>query len=591
MSAELGQGVNQESLQEMIPESLQYGPSLRSSVVTSRETIRHYPLGQQIIESRGSREVMFRLASSQFLDPKSAALTFTVKSYDKNVRGQELLALAIMKSVQLHIGGVEVESIMNVNDLCRFLIHHSVPHETYCKYENMGAWKYRKKARDYVGCGVATHTAGGGGADLNAGTLGAGALNQFNYLTSDQTKLKLGDDGALAGKEVYAPYTGRLWTEDSYRIGDDEYGSLINGQTYTLPLHLLFSFFKTKQLLPVFAMGSIDFKFSLATFEECMLVSSQFDKEVNGVIRPSRTATQVDVNAGKQTSAGVVCKVGEPIPDDGTSTGVVYICPADKKHYTVEKIYLTCQWVSCDPSYTVLLQSLISTSPSGVVIPFDSYTCVQRNFIPGSQNQILISRGLSYLRNAYFVMKPTTCSSNQYIMNDDCWYGDVFTDYRLELGSKLYNPQTIDSTTAAYYELQHALDTYGHSHQGGSIDFDTYNCRRSKYVAQVNMPNPNPEITPIAEVAQPNLDVKKGFVIGHSFEKLRGSASLTGANSRISGFNLHLSLGLKTDLIEANITDYISARHIAKQTAIQLLCYLHFDKALILSKDTISISE
>ena len=57
------------------------------------------------------------------------------------------------------------------------------------------------------------------------------------------------------------------------------------------------------------------------------------------------------------------------------------------------------------------------------------------------------------------------------------------------------------------------------------------------------MPNPNPEITPIAEVAQPNLDVKKGFVIGHSFEKLRGSASLTGANSRISGFNLHLSLG------------------------------------------------
>ena len=62
MSAELGQGVNQESLQEMIPESLQYGPSLRSSVVTSRETICHYPLGQQTIESRGSREVLFRLA-------------------------------------------------------------------------------------------------------------------------------------------------------------------------------------------------------------------------------------------------------------------------------------------------------------------------------------------------------------------------------------------------------------------------------------------------------------------------------------------------------------------------------------------------
>ena len=102
--------------------------------------------------------MLFRLASSQFLDPKSAALTFTVKAFDKNVRGQELLALAIMKSVTLHIGGVEVESIMNVNDPVRFLIHHSIPHDTYEKYENMGAWKYRRKARDYVGCGVRSHT-------------------------------------------------------------------------------------------------------------------------------------------------------------------------------------------------------------------------------------------------------------------------------------------------------------------------------------------------------------------------------------------------------------------------------------------------
>ena len=169
----------------------------------------------------------------------------------KNVRGQELLALAIMKSVTLHIGGVEVEEIMNVNDLVRFLIHHSVPHKTYCKFENMGAWKYRKKARDYVGCGVATHTPSGTPNDANLGVTGnPTALNKFNYLTSDQTKLKLTQGG---GQDVYAPYTGRLWTEDSYGIGDDEYGSLINGITYSLPLHLLFSFLRLNnysQFLP-----------------------------------------------------------------------------------------------------------------------------------------------------------------------------------------------------------------------------------------------------------------------------------------------------------------------------------------------------
>ena len=84
-------------------------------------------------------------------------------------------------------------------------------------------------------------------------------------------------------------------------------------------------------------MGSIDLKFSLATFEECMLVSYQFDKEIDGVIRPSRTAINADVVAGVETEPGQVCKVGGPIPDDGTSTRAVYVCPANKKYYTVEK--------------------------------------------------------------------------------------------------------------------------------------------------------------------------------------------------------------------------------------------------------------
>ena len=564
----IGEGLDQTSLQEQIPASLQYGPSLRSSVVTSRETVRHYPLGSQTIDSRQSRELLFRLASSQFLDPRAAALNITLYSKDKNVRGQELVALALVKSVTLHAGGVEIESTMNINDLTRFLIHHSVPKNTYeTVYQHLGGWKYKPKARDYIGTGTQTHVPNAGG--VSAETLGV-VNNKFNFYTSDPAKLAL-----TGGKS--SPWQGRIWSEDSFPIADEEYLSLHNGQEFSIPLHLLFSFFKTKQLLPVFAMGSLDLKFSLAEFNECMLLSSQFDKfNTDGIIRPTR------VQADGTTT----------VVDDGNSTLNVYTTNPANRWYEVKNIYLTCQWVSCDPSYTVLLQSLISTSPTGVVIPFSAYTCVQRNFLPASQSQILISRGLSYLKNAFITMKPTTMVGNPYVMNDNTWYGDVVEKYRFELGSKLNNAQEVDSTTAAYYELQQALDNYGHSNAGSCIDFDNYNCRRSRFTAQANMPVAQQQ-NPQAEIAQPNLDIKQAYVIGQSFEKMRGGAELTGVNSRISGYNLHLSLTMKEgiDNSVANQELYSSATQLHHTTPIQLLCFLHYDKALILSKDTISISE
>ena len=564
----IGEGLDQTSLQEQIPASLQYGPSLRSSVVTSRETVRHYPLGAQTIDSRQSRELLFRLASSQFLDPRAAALNFTLHSKDKNVRGQELVALALIKSVTLHAGGVEVESTMNVNDLTRFLIHHSVPKNTYeTVYQHLGGWKYKPKARDYIATSTAAHDPTGPGT--SAETLGA-VNNKFNYYTSDAAKL------ALTGGQR-SPWQGRTWSEDSFPIGDDEYLTLHNGQEFSIPLHILFSFFKTKQLLPVFAMGSLDLKFSLAEFKECMLLSSQYDKTApDGIIRPTRA-----------NNTGLL-----PVVDNGANTDPVYTTNPDNLWYEVKNIYLTCQWVSCDPSYTVLLQSLISTSPTGVVIPFSAYTCVQRNFLPASQSQILISRGLSYLKNAFITMKPTTMVGNPYVMNDNTWYGDVVEKYRFELGAKLYNAQEIDSTTAAYYELQQALDNYGHSNAGSCIDFDNYNCRRSRFTAQANMPVQQQQ-NPQAEIAQPNLDIKQAYVIGQSFEKMRGGAELTGVNSRISGYNLHLSLTMKSGIDNSgpNQELYASATQLHHNTPIQLLCFLHYDKALILSKDTISISE
>ena len=94
------------TLQETIPESLKYQGALKSSVVQNKSSVRLFPVGNQQVESNSNRQILFRIASSEYLIPQTACLNFRVTVPHKNIYGQELVALSLLEAITISIGGV-----------------------------------------------------------------------------------------------------------------------------------------------------------------------------------------------------------------------------------------------------------------------------------------------------------------------------------------------------------------------------------------------------------------------------------------------------------------------------------------------------
>ena len=258
------------SLAETIPESLKYAGALKSSVVTNKSSIRVFPVGSQTVDSRSNKQVLFRIASSEYLMPATACLNFRVKAHHNNVRGQELVALALIDALTLSIGGVEVEYLQEAGLLAKEIISHSVVPDTYknslCGY--LGGWKYKPRASAYV----RTSTAG-----------------TDTYFTSDPAK----NADITSGADTYKnAIEGRVWREDSFAISDSD-DKLADGVEYSVPLHLLLGIFRLKNLLPVWAMGSIDIKIDFAKFSQCMLIAWSQNRSAAGVLTPELDGTDI----------------------------------------------------------------------------------------------------------------------------------------------------------------------------------------------------------------------------------------------------------------------------------------------------------
>ena len=148
-----------------------------------------------------------------------------------------------------------------------------------------------------------------------------------------------------------------------------------------------------------------------------------------------------------------------------------------------------------------------------------------------------------------------------------------------------------------YREKDIAFEQYGHQLQGSVVDFDTFSCSQNKFNGNAVY---YPSTTALAgEVQQPNLETKQSFLMSMNYEKLIGSSSLSGVNSRLSGYNLHVTLELDTGL-PAVVADGDAAHLESRQKRpnydwrdgnIQLLCWMHHDRSLILARDTVQVSE
>ena len=58
-----------DSITEIIPEGLKFGGNLKSSIITNKSSVRIHPVGQQNIDSRYGKQLLFRIASSDYLIP------------------------------------------------------------------------------------------------------------------------------------------------------------------------------------------------------------------------------------------------------------------------------------------------------------------------------------------------------------------------------------------------------------------------------------------------------------------------------------------------------------------------------------------
>lgn len=568
------EGKTDDTLQEVIPESLKYQGALKSSIVLNKSSVRLFPVGNQTVDSASNKQVLFRIASSEYLLPSTACLNFRCRVGHKNIYGQELVALSLLDSLTISVGGIEVEYIVEISELTKLLIHHSVPANTYEKtYKTMlGAWKYCPRETTYVA------------TDDTNRTVAAGSTGLINHQ---------GGIDATADKTA-VPIAGRLVTEDSFPMADGNNDLFVgDGREYSIPLHLLSGIFRLKNLLPVWAMGSIDIKIDFAKFEKFALISQSLDRTAKGGLTVERTIPPNDTAAGPANA---------PDATSWADQDIRLITDPNLKKYTIDHINITADFVQCDSGYNTLLASLISTS--SVVLPFETYATVQRSFPAGqSINQLLISRGLSYLKQTHMIMRPQAIVENPYYDHSGGRYGDIFKSIQYEIGSKLYHPQKIDTKVAMWRERDIAFEQMGSTQAGGVVPYDAFIGHRNKFNGETRTPWVGTEAqydkARTSEMLQPNLEMKQDFVMSMNYEKVLGEAQLSGVNSRLSGYNLHItmeSLPASTTnptgtLTAANAFEYPSAYFNAAADNIQLLCFMHHDRSLIMARDTVQVSE
>ena len=543
-----------DSITEIIPEGLKFGGNLKSSIITNKSSVRIHPVGQQNIDSRYGKQLLFRIASSDYLIPQTACLNFTCKTGDKNIHLQEM-CVSLLESIQLSVGGVEVEYQTYLSDLVKILIHHNVDKSTYesCMSAQLGAWKYVPRASGYVGTDQSSP------GNLIHGKLGLALTTASN------------------GETVYSPYEGQIWRDDSFPIADDGDGlsPLGDGRQFSIPLSLLLGFFRIKQMIPTFSVGSIDIKIDFAKFESACLMSWSHDRDIGGLITPVR----VDTN-GTQTN--------------GDSDDNIYRVSESLKYYSITDCYLTCDFAQADASYNTLLASLISTQ--SVVMPFETFSTVARSFENSGRNTLLVSRGVSYLKQSHSILKHVNQLDNPCVMNDNNIGGDIFKSIQLEIGSKLYHPQKINSLIGMWREKEIAFEQYNKRGSGTCISYDAFCCKRNKFTGYNAMPVQNLDpANKTNEIQQPNLETKSAFIMSMNYEKLLGQSSLSGINSRLSGYNLHIDLELEEtgtgaqNITRATHANYPWYNHVNQNY--MLITFLRHDRSLILTRDTVQITE
>lgn len=549
---------NQQTVAEVIPASLRFPEAQKASVVQSRESATYYPTSGMSVRSDQNRNTIFRISSSSFLDPKTAYLSMRVSVPDHAIRIEDMVT-SLISSMVLTAGGVELENVQHVGDMCRINVLNSCPSEVYTKHfaSTMGAWKHVPKKRANV------------------------------YHTPQSNALNMGGDALLAGQEPTAGgaqpaqnniIVGQVYDDNSWPMCDQENEFSVDwrtdgkkGHVVAIPLSLILGFFATEQYIPLSFLGSLDIHINWEQFEKCCVIGAAFNRDAaTGILAPEGVDTSK--TWGSTTEAD----------------RLTLRAPTDK-YYAIDDITIKTDLVDLDRSYLAMLGSLISSSASGLSIGFESHSNQQVSFTPTAENTLYQSRGYSYLRRAYFALRNQKIASNPYLVKSNYCFGDAFRSLQCEVGSKLYPTYPIRSTTDAYQHLLIASDQHQNVDQGGLHTYESFHCRPNQFQTLVPVTPTATQSTPLLE---PHRVPNQTFIMGMNFEKTGGKNLTDGISLRLSGYSLMVNLGLATApqaLTPAGIRKEPNGPLYSDQ--MQMTSVLKLSKSLMLRSDAVSVSE
>ena len=531
-------------LSEVVPMALRYEAGRKSSVITQRSTIKYYPTTGTQIKSTDAKTSIFRLSASDFLDPRTTCLQFRLSVGSAQIRMEDLYT-SLIQSITCVIGGVETSHVDNFGEAFKMVSYATCPESVYKHQWNatMGAWKYVPRARFSARQNQASHA-----LDL-AGDGQTGV--QLGWVMDDNSYPMLDRENHL--------YTD--WNATGKR-----------GVTVSIPLAEILGEFRMKQFLPLLFLGSIDITIQWANIDKACIFGQQFTVDADKDITVANTAIA-----------------------------------AEDQYYQIDDLCVHTDLVTLDPTYTKLLQGLVSSSPQGLVMPYESYTTFNRSFRnSGGMDSIYLSKGVSYLKRMLWAIRPMQHVANRYVDKSNFKFADAHIAHQTEVGGRLFPENRVTDLATCYVELQKACDQQGSVDAGGIINEANYTGRypggatyQSFYI---------PEDSPAAPVTQPHRELPQCFIMGQNFERALGSGGLlSGLNLKVSGYSILLNLELKQSAKTGTAFEGNGTRSVAGDAGkfdpyrepnayfynqqLQLLAVMHMDKSLVLRADAVSVSE
>lgn len=243
--------------------------------------------------------------------------------------------------------------------------------------------------------------------------------------------------------------------------------------------------------------------------------------------------------------------------------------------------------------YALMDNELKMPNGSGVAYPIDTYQVQPAQIAAGSASaspltRIVVAKGTRFLKSVYGVSKPTLGETSTLYRNNSQNGNFGFSSYQVIINSKRYPQLQIQSSAAAFQELQKAYNALGSVAAGAEINWFNY------IGSPVNRGSGNTQDAVVASTKDgTNLGAYAGdeamFQVGVNLEQfLTNQPDAGGINTSTSGYQIAIELAqsavAQTGIGGAPTTDPTLA-----STPLTHYVILHFTRVLTLKAGAVEV--